>query len=198
MHKILTLMPGIIFTASLSGQENISDCIKNAFIHADSVDKLGKNPLLAWKECVLGKQIPEINATTMIGDSIQIEKLKGKIVLINLWFIECHPCIAEMPAINQLAEEYKNKDVVILAITYETKQRVQNDFLKKYKLDCLIIPDARNIINKIGGSGYPTTFIVNRNGIIKEVWSGGRTDGQAVKEYYAKAKPIIDELLILQ
>ena len=195
MKKIFILFFFTLIIKDSSSQESFGDCIKNTWAHMDSLVKLGKNPLTVWKDCIIGKQMPDLNAVTLTGDTIQMNKLKGKIVVINFWFIGCHPCIAEMPALNKLAEEYKNKDVVFYAITWETAKRIHDDFLSKYKLDFIIVPDAEKVINELAGSGYPTTYIINQQGKIKDVWNGGRTDALAVKEYYEKAKPLIDELL---
>ncbi len=115
--------------------------------------------------------------------------------MINFWFVECHPCIAELPALNKLAEEYKDNSVVFLAPTYETKQWLDTFFYTKYKYDFMIIPDAINVINQFGGTGYPTTYIIDRKGKLKEVFNGGPIDIKAETEIYLKAKPIIDELL---
>jgi peroxiredoxin len=199
MKKTFILFFFILLLKESSSQQGIGDCIRNSFMHMDSITKLGKNPFEVWKGCVIGKQMPDFNATSISGNTIQMNKLKGKIVFINFWFIDCHPCIAEMPALNKLVDEYKNKDVVFFAITWETEKRIQDDFLSKYKLDFIIVPDAQMLIGKLtGNGGYPMTYVVDQQGIIKEAWNGGRTDSLAVKEFYEKAKPLIDDLLKAQ
>ena len=129
---------------------------------------------------------------------VEFDKLKGKIIVINFWFIGCHPCIAELPALNKLVKEYQGTGVVFLAFTWETVASIRKDFLSKYKLDFTILPEANELISKVSGSGYPTTYILDKKGIIKEAWNGGSTDETAKTEAYLKAKPIIDELLKAQ
>jgi len=196
MKKIFILFFFTLIIKDSSSQESFGDCIKNTWAHMDSLIKLGKNPLTVWKDCVIGKQMPDFKATSLTGDTIQMNKLKGKIVIINFWFIDCHPCIAEMPALNKLVEGYKNKNVVFYAITWETAKRIKDDFLSKYKLDFIIVPDAQKLISNLMGNGaYPMTYVIDQQGRIKEAWNGGRTDELAVKEYYEKAQPLIDDLL---
>ena len=42
---------------------------------------------------------------------IRTKDLKGKINVINFWFMKCAPCIAEIPALNTLVKKYKGKDI---------------------------------------------------------------------------------------
>jgi peroxiredoxin len=195
MQKGLILLFFSLLVNSLSAQQAMADCVRNIFINADSVHKSGSDPLEEWKTCVLGKPMPGFVAKSITGDIIEMNKLKGKVVVINFWFIDCHPCIAELPALNKLVKEYEGENIEFLAMTWETPKRIREDFLSKHKLDFTVIPVDRNEIDKIIASGYPTTFIIDREGIIKKAWNGGRTDEKAVAEFYNKAKPIIEGLL---
>jgi len=148
-----------------------------------------------WHDCVLGKQIPDFSVTTISGEKIETQKLRGKVLVIDFWMIDCYPCIAELPYLNQMVEEYKNKNVVFLAITFETLTRLNSDFFPKYKFDFSIVSDAKSVIDSFGGSGYPKTFIFDKTGKIKEVWPGGFTNEKNKNDMYLNAKPIIDKLL---
>jgi thiol-disulfide isomerase/thioredoxin len=53
---------------------------------------------------------------------IETKDLEGKVIVINLWFTTCHPCIAELPALNKLVKEYKDKNVVFLGLSTDTKE----------------------------------------------------------------------------
>ena len=176
-------------------QESIADCVKNIFIKSDSLNALGKHPFDEWKVCVLGKPMPGFSAASISGDLVEMQNLKGKVVVINFWFIDCAPCIAELPGMNKLAREYRDKNVELLAITWESPGRIKEEFLVKYKLDFTIIPVAMKLINKIIASGYPTTFITDESGIIQSAWNGGSTGESAGAEFYEKAKPVLDKLL---
>jgi peroxiredoxin len=179
----------------LSAQYPLTDCISYTFNHFDSLAKAGKNAFEEWTKCVLGKPIPDFIATTISGDTIEMNKLNGKVVVMNFWSINCRPCIAEMPGMNKLVKEYKKNNVAFVAITWETVKRVKEDFLNRYKFDFAIVTDALPIIDKIAASGYPTTYIIDKKGIIKAAWNGGSTGEKAGEEYYEKTKLIIDGLL---
>ncbi len=180
---------------NISAQFPLTDCIYYTFNHMDSLAKAGKNVFEEWRTCVLEKQIPDFTAATISGDTIEMNKLNGKVVVMNFWSINCRPCIAEMPGMNKLVKDYKERNVVFLAITWESVNRVKKDFLSRYKFDFVIVTDALHIIDEIAASGYPTTYIIDKKGIIKEAWNGGSTGDKAGEEYYQKTKQIIDRLL---
>jgi len=193
---LITLLVG--FNYSVSAQDDIVACERNVASKADSFMKAGKDPFEILRQCALNKPIPSFKLVTMNGDTISSKQIEGKVIVLNFWFIDCHPCIAEVPGMNKLTAEYKNNNVEFLAITWETDKRVKEEFLKKYKLDFKIIPEARRYINNAMASGYPTTYILDTKGIIREAWNGGSTGDTAGDEYYEKAKPVIDRLLKVQ
>ena len=198
MKPIWLIVTAIVFSYSVLAQDEIVACELNVASKADSLMNAGRGPFGILRQCALNKLLPSFKLEALSGDTISSKQIEGKIVIINFWFIDCHPCIAEIPGLNKLVAEYKNNNVEFLAITRETIKRIKEEFLKKYKLDFKIIPEASRYINKVMASGYPTTYILDTKGIIRESWNGGRTDDKAGEEYYEKAKPVIDRLLKVQ
>ncbi len=147
-----------------------------------------------WRACLEGQTIPVFETRDMHGKRISSAGWKGKIVVINFWFTTCPPCVAEMPAFNRLANEYKNKDVLFLGITFSTKKEVQ-DFLKKRSFNIIIAPDADSIEKIFAVQQHPLTFIVDENGVIRKAIAGGSVGSRAPGEAYDKIKPAIDTLL---
>lgn len=195
MKRLIILISFLFITVEIFSQNEIKDCLKNFFKKIDSVTKTGRDPFEVWKKCVIGQKLPAFVLKTYSGDTIRSAELEGRVIVINFWFIDCHPCIAEMPGLNKLVREFKNKDVVFLAPTWETEQRVKNNFLDKHQLDFKIIPDARSFIDKVMASGYPTTYIIDKNGVVNDAFNGGLTNEKASEEFFNKSKPIIDKLL---
>jgi peroxiredoxin len=114
-------------------------------------------------------------ATTLDGKTITGADLNGKVVVLNLWFINCPNCVEEIKLLNALVDEYKdNKDVVFLApATSSAKELVP--FLKKNPFKYQVIPSAMNIIlGKFGtvdkngqiSSPFPMHIVVDRGGTI--------------------------------
>jgi thiol-disulfide isomerase/thioredoxin len=64
---------------------------------------------------LVGCEAPEFDVVAVDGKRLKLSALKGKVVVLNFWFIGCAPCIAELPALNKLVDEYKGEDVVFIA-----------------------------------------------------------------------------------
>ena len=144
------------------------------------------------KDC----KAPDFNVTTLDGEMLELSKLKGKVVVINFWFIECAPCIAEIPALNKLVAEYKTKDVVFIGMSRSSMENIQKNFLPNYKFDFKIVADCKLIAEKYKKwLGWPTTFVLDKKGKVKFVKCGGFEDDRAKTEIEEKLKPVIDGLL---
>lgn len=117
---------------------------------------------------MLNNPAPEFELKDLEGKTWSLKKLRGKIVILNFWFTSCAPCIKEIPELNKLVDEYKNKNVVFLGLTYNTPQHVEN-FLKKRAFNYIQLPNAGEINNKYSIFYFPTSFVIDKNGIIKGV-----------------------------
>ncbi|AZQ43100.1 TlpA family protein disulfide reductase [Nonlabens ponticola] len=104
--------------------------------------------------------------TDMNGKVYTPESLRGKVVVINYWFIGCAPCEKEMPMLNQLVEKYEDKDVIFLALTPDKKEQVAK-FLKKKDFDFNIIPDASQMITDYNVTGFPTHMLIDKKLVIQ-------------------------------
>jgi peroxiredoxin len=194
VKKLVFLISFFLAVNRLTAQQAFGDCILRSLTNVDSLVKDTIYNSRHWQDCVLEKQVPDIRLTTVAGKTVSMKDLRGKIVVLNFWFIECYPCIAELPALNRLVKEYKKKGVLFFGITYQSLKSLKTDFLPNYKFDFEIVHDASDITEQFS-AGYPTTYIIDKNGIVKSVWSGGFTGKEAESGAYLKAKPVIDELL---
>ncbi|WP_410221641.1 TlpA family protein disulfide reductase [Pedobacter sp.] len=101
------------------------------------------------------------------GTRFDMKKETGKIYVLNFWFINCPPCKAEIPDLNELVEKYKeNKDVVFLAIALDDATSLKS-FLKQNPFKYNIIDDGRYYSEKYGVRSYPTHVIIGKDGLIK-------------------------------
>ncbi|RKR85618.1 thiol-disulfide isomerase/thioredoxin [Mucilaginibacter gracilis] len=104
------------------------------------------------------------NEKDIYGEKFDLKKMKGKVLVINFWFIGCPPCRAEIPDLNKLVEHYKdNKDVVFLAVCLDEKYDIK-EFIKTTPFNYHIIDDGRFVAEKYGVKLYPTNVVVNKDG----------------------------------
>jgi peroxiredoxin len=195
MKKLITISIIILSGRISLAQNDFSKCYDTLFKHFKNDTVLYESALTGWQKCIKGQQMPYLSVETISGEKINTKDLLGKVLVINLWFTACLPCIAELPALNRLVKEYKGKDVVFLGLSTDTKERLVSDFFPKHKFDFIIVPNAAAVIQKIGQTGYPTTYVIDKKGNVQIAWNEMETDISAETEAYVKAKPIIDELL---
>ncbi|MCZ8298504.1 TlpA family protein disulfide reductase [Flavobacterium sp.] len=117
------------------------------------------------KKAIIGKIFPFEKETTLDGQLITIDDLKGKPTLINLWFTSCSPCIEEMPVLNELKLKYGEK-FNFLSITMDSKSKVKK-LLEKHEFTFTHIVNAKRITNTLGFYGYPVNVFLDKEGVVK-------------------------------
>ena len=191
MRKVIIIVSFVFVTQVSFAQKTFSECYDTLYQGLTHYS----TAIIDWQNCVKGKGMPELSLKTVTGEKIETKDLKGKVIVINLWFTTCQPCIAELPALNKLVKEYEDKEVVFLGLSTDTKEMLDRDFFPTYKFDFKIIPGAGDMVKKIGQTGFPTTYIIDAKGKVVDAWIGGSTGKDAETVAYLRAKPIIDELL---
>lgn len=87
--------------------------------------------------------------------------MKNKVIVLNFWFVKCKPCVAEIPDLNKIREKYKDKEVAFFAVTFDSKE-ILNDFTQKKQFDFILIPSAFKTIQQFKIQAYPTTVIIDK------------------------------------
>ncbi|WP_316803477.1 TlpA disulfide reductase family protein [Pedobacter nototheniae] len=113
-----------------------------------------------------GELFNGLKVTDMNGNKYDLRDSTGKVFVLNFWFINCPPCKAEIPQLNELAAEYKDKNVVFLAIALDERYDLKS-FLKTTPFNYNIVDGGRYIANKYDVKGYPTHVVVDKSGFIK-------------------------------
>jgi peroxiredoxin len=113
-----------------------------------------------------GTTAPAIEAPTIDGKLIKADYLKGKVVVLNFWFIGCPGCMDEIPKLSALAAKYRDRDdVEFIAIAPNSAEDL-NRFLERVKFDYKMIGSARSVINLFAFTGFPRNIVVGRDGRI--------------------------------
>lgn len=119
-----------------------------------------------------GKPFPKFSFKDLDGNLITNENLKGKVVVIKCWFIHCVACIEEFPQVNAMVAKYKSrKDIVFVSLAEDSPEELKA-FLVKRPLQYSVVPNLKEYMNQaLQINGFPTHFIVNKEGIIEKVTS---------------------------
>jgi len=139
----------------------------------------------------IGQTVPSFNTTSIEGELINIDSLKGKIVLLNFFATWCPPCQKEIPHLeNDVWAKYKNKDFKLISIAREHKTKEIIKFKKDKNLSFSLVADStRAIYSKFAKSGIPRNYIISKTGKVIYIGSGFSD------EELVKMKKVIEENL---
>ena len=158
---------------------NDNDVFKLAYLTKFTQEELEmmemfQNQSASFDAALKGKPLPDFVFKDILGNTYTPEDIKGKVVVINLWFISCAPCIEEMPELNKLVKEYENNDAVLfLALALDEKGPRLNTFLETHVFNYNIVPDSQDyIIKKLQINSFPTHIVLDKNSNVVFTLSG--------------------------
>jgi cytochrome c biogenesis protein CcmG/thiol:disulfide interchange protein DsbE len=98
--------------------------------------------------------------------SVDLSKLRGRIVVLNLWATNCAPCVEELPSLLELQK--KMPQLAVVAVSWDEDPAAYQNFLTRHHVDLLTIrnPD-QSIANLYGTKLIPETYIIDRHGILR-------------------------------
>lgn len=123
-------------------------------------------PTAELKHGLVDSPLPSFSGKDLAGNKIASDDLKGKVVVVNLWFTKCAPCIREMPALNKIKADYESQDVVFLAMAPEDNATLKR-FLRKHQFDFSILPNSMFYIASISNV-MPVNMVIDKNGIVRK------------------------------
>ena len=119
-------------------------------------------------------EAPDFTLRTYDGDNLKLSSLRGnKVVVINFWQSNCAPCHDEAPMLVRLAEEYADDGVIFIGINSKDPDKLALAYLEQYGIT---YPNGLDVGDKIQEAfrttGYPETFIIDRDGNIQRHFAG--------------------------
>ncbi len=113
-----------------------------------------------------GDKFPNFKEKDIEGNKFSLKELKGKIVVINFWFVNCSPCRNEIPHLNELVSKHANdSSIVFLAFCLDDKDMVK-EFLKNQSFKYHQFYNMRYFTAALGVKSYPTHVVLDKNGKI--------------------------------
>jgi len=131
------------------------------------------------REPVVGALAPGFTLMNLEGEQLSLDDFRGRPVLINLWATWCGPCRIEMPAIQSRFEKYQDDDFVVLAVNFDEQQAEVQAFRNEFGLTFQILLDpGAKVQNLYRNRSYPSSFFIDRAGVIQVQHIGVMTEGQ--------------------
>jgi peroxiredoxin len=128
-----------------------------------------------------GVPAPDFSVTTLDGQTLKLSELKGKRVVVDFWATWCPPCVKEIPHFIQLRAETPADEVVIVGISSEDAETLR-PFLKQKGINYPIAATDDLPAPYKDVASIPTTFFIDRNGIIQHI-AVGYHDFDALKAH---------------
>jgi thiol-disulfide isomerase/thioredoxin len=116
-----------------------------------------------------GFSIPDMRG----GNAISLDQFQGKVIYVDFWASWCGPCLQSFPYMEELHQKYRDKGLVIIAINMDQVPQDAHVFLMDHPVTFLVGQNpAGDVAEQYGVMAMPTSYIVDRAGVIKEVHYG--------------------------
>ncbi len=123
-----------------------------------------------------GFTAPDFTLSLLDGGEIALSELRGQVVLVNFWTSWCPPCRQEMPAIESVYRSYKDIGLVVIGLNLTAQDSKQEAAAFAQEVG-VTFPIALDLDNSVGNlyrvTALPTSFFVDRKGVIRSVIVGG-------------------------
>jgi thiol-disulfide isomerase/thioredoxin len=125
-----------------------------------------------------GDSVPGFTLMNLQGERVSFSNLEGRAVVLNFWATWCPPCRREMPLLDSVQQKYGSRGLTIVGIDLDEPAAVVRAYVESIGVSYPIWVDApanapgvdttRALYNRFGGIGLPTTFFIDRNGVIRQ------------------------------
>lgn len=139
----------------------------------------------------VGQPAPQFTLPTLKTDApTQLKQFAGKVVYLDFWASWCAPCKTSFPLLNKLHAKLKAQGFEVVAVNLDEDKTLGEKFLQEVPVDFTVLRDAKGEwADKYVVESMPTSFIIDKNGIVQKIHHGFTSDD--IKELEAK----ITELL---
>lgn len=188
MKKVLSICIALGFLLGACNSSSTTTKVSNT----NSGDQAYNQYLEQKRKAMIGKPIKNFSVQTVEGKQYELSNIKDKIVLLNFWFEACKPCITEIPSLNQLQKDFEADGVMVLGISLDKEEAVKRVMAERNML-YQNVADGQNISKELRVTTYPTTFLIDKDGIIRELFVGA--DSFDATQTYLEIKPHLKKLL---
>jgi len=118
----------------------------------------------------IGYAAPDFDLPDLTGKRHSLAEYRGKVVFLNLWATWCPPCREEMPAMERLYQRLEGRDFVMLAVSQDEQgAQAVAPFVEQMNLSFTVLLDPEASMSpRYGVTGYPETFVIDRDGRVIE------------------------------
>lgn len=130
---------------------------------------------------------PNFNATTLDGQKFTNESVKGKVVLLQFWATWCKFCRGDQGAVDDIAKEFANQDLIVLAVDVNESKKKVEKYLEESPRACkIVLTEKTNLAAMFAATSFPLYVVIDREGNIAGTQNGAAGE-DALRRLLAKA-----------
>lgn len=120
-----------------------------------------------------GMQAPDFILPTLDGRDLRLSDLRGQAVVLNFWASWCSPCRREMPLLVGAYRQFRDQGLMVVAVNVQEDAESARKFAREFGLPFPVALDRTgDVTNAYRLLGLPTTFFIDRNGVVRSVFRG--------------------------
>ncbi len=137
-----------------------------------SETQLGAEP----EHPLVGKPAPPFDSSYLDGAPFDLGQHLGKdVVVLDFWATWCGPCVASMPTLSEVTNEFRDRGVRLFAVNCAEQPKEVKDFVEQSGLELTVVMDPEGQISKAyGADGIPQTVLIDRQGKVRFVHVGSQ------------------------
>lgn len=135
-----------------------------------------------------GARAPEIGMRDLEGNQVTMASLRGRVVVVDFWASWCEPCADSMPVYQRLYNTYRERGLTIIGVSQDNRVENARTFASRHHLGFPVVFDEGHAVaNRFRPPRMPTSFIIDRGGIVRHVHAGFRSGDAAQLETQIQA-----------
>jgi thiol-disulfide isomerase/thioredoxin len=144
-------------------------------------------------EMARARMAPPFAVTTLDGQRISLDDLKGKVVLIDFWATWCGPCREALPHLREIARKFQGQPLVILSVSLDSEENQWKEFVAKNGMTWMNCRDGKfdgPIAKMFDVRAIPHTFTIDADGVLQDEHIGDAAIEGKLKKQIARAREL--------
>lgn len=130
-----------------------------------------------------GEVPPPIDRPDRDGVAVDLDALRGRVVVVDFWASWCGPCRDEMPFLESMHRKYGEQGLVIVGVNIDRQRKKMEGFLRRHPVTFRIVHDAdAEVAVRYQPPGMPTSYFIGRDGLLRHTHAGySKGDDEAIE-----------------
>ncbi len=113
---------------------------------------------------LIGSLAPGFGSQTLAGGSLDLDQMRGKVVVVDFWATWCQPCVEAMPAVDAMSRAFEAKDVIFVALSVDDSESLVREFWDFPNSPIQVGMAGAGVADAWRVAGIPATFVVDKEG----------------------------------